>query len=253
MKTKKCDNCGIEITFDGSSWRDEYDGIVCSNQCFNFASKNVKYHTPVDTFKEIVKDNRALDDEMPKRRNKMNAIEFVGFPKIARLKRECVISEKIDGTNAQVCITEEDEMFVGSKNRWITPEDDNYGFAAWCQKNKDELMTLGHGRHFGEWWGSGIQRRYDMTGEQKFFSLFNTSRWSVDENLPDCCSVVPVLYCGMFSVTAVDDCLRELEKFGSTAAPGFMEAEGVVTYLTAGRTMYKTTIKKDEEYKGKRG
>jgi hypothetical protein len=29
-------------------------------------------------------------------------VEFAGFPKIARLSRECVITEKIDGTNAQI-------------------------------------------------------------------------------------------------------------------------------------------------------
>lgn len=29
---------------------------------------------------------------------------FAEFPKIARLSRECVITEKIDGTNAQVVV-----------------------------------------------------------------------------------------------------------------------------------------------------
>jgi len=31
--------------------------------------------------------------------------EFREFPKMARLSRECVITEKLDGTNGQVCIT----------------------------------------------------------------------------------------------------------------------------------------------------
>lgn len=34
-------------------------------------------------------------------------IEFKPFPKMARLKRQCLITEKIDGTNAQIFITEE--------------------------------------------------------------------------------------------------------------------------------------------------
>jgi hypothetical protein len=33
--------------------------------------------------------------------------DFEGFPKIARLSRGCVfVSEKIDGSNAQVCIVD---------------------------------------------------------------------------------------------------------------------------------------------------
>ena len=76
--------------------------------------------------------------------------QFKCFPKMPRLTREVVITEKIDGTNAQIYINQEGEFFVGSRTRWITPENDNYGFAKWCLDNKDELMLLGEGRHFGE-------------------------------------------------------------------------------------------------------
>jgi len=102
--------------------------------------------------------------------------EFEGFPKIARLKRDITVTEKLDGTNAQIFIGEDGEFSVGSRKRWIVPGDDNYGFARWAYGRQDELIaTLGIGRHFGEWWGQGIQRRYDM--EKKQFSLFNTTRW----------------------------------------------------------------------------
>lgn len=40
-------------------------------------------------------------------------IEFKGFPKMARLSRECIITEKIDGTNAQICITEDGQFLSG--------------------------------------------------------------------------------------------------------------------------------------------
>ena len=79
--------------------------------------------------------------------------EFIPFPKIARLSRLAIVSEKIDGTNAQVLITEDGDIFAGSRSRWITPEDDNYGFARWVEGNKDTLLKLGPGRHMGEWWG----------------------------------------------------------------------------------------------------
>jgi len=50
----------------------------------------------------------------------MNNIEFKEFPKIARLSRECIITEKIDGTNASILITDDGDMFFGSRTRWIT-------------------------------------------------------------------------------------------------------------------------------------
>jgi len=171
-------------------------------------------------------------------------IEFKPFGKIARLSRNCVVSEKIDGTNACIYIGEEGEFLTASRTRWITPEDDNYGFSKWAHAHKDELMTLGEGQHFGEWWGLGIQRGYGQTAKR--FSLFNTSRWTA-ETAPACCSIVPVLYSGIFTSTAVDDCLSALVERGSVAAPGFMRPEGVVVYQTAGRCYFKKTIDGDQE------
>ena len=39
-------------------------------------------------------------------------MEFVEFPKIPRVSRECIITEKIDGTNASVWIGEDGEFRV---------------------------------------------------------------------------------------------------------------------------------------------
>ena len=105
-------------------------------------------------------------------------MEFRKFNKIARLSREIVVTEKIDGTNGLIAIGEDGEFQVGSRNQWITPEKDNAGFARWAYDHKGELMTLGVGFHYGEWWGQGIQRGYGL--KEKRFSLFNTSRWSDD-------------------------------------------------------------------------
>ena len=176
--------------------------------------------------------------------------EFEGFGKIARLSRGCTITEKIDGTNAQIFIGEDGEFRAGSRTRYITPEDDNYGFARWAYEHKDELMELGPGRHFGEWWGLGIQRAYGL--KEKRFSLFNTSRWSDRVQLPPACyHVVPVLYTGIFTSTAVDETLEWLRVNGSVASPGFDRPEGVVIYQSAGRCYFKKTIEKDEEPKSK--
>lgn len=175
-------------------------------------------------------------------------IEFEEFQKIPRLKRACVITEKIDGTNAQIIITDDGQIAAASRSRLITPSDDNYGFAAWVEANRDLLLTLGPGRHFGEWWGLGIQRNYGQ--KEKRFSLFNTGRWNA-ENVTSCCSVVPVLYSGDFSTDAIDEAIADLKANGSRAAPGFMKPEGIIVFHVASRNLYKVTCEKDAEYKGK--
>jgi hypothetical protein len=169
-------------------------------------------------------------------------IEFVPFPKLARLTRNIVITEKLDGTNACVHITAEGEVLAGSRTRWITPEDDHYGFAKWVERNKDCLLGLGEGSHFGEWWGNGIQRKYDLA--EKRFSLFNTGRWK--DSRPECCHVVPILYSGVWTGLEQIDALTSLAQYGSLAAPGFMNPEGIVIWHEAARQLFKKTILHDE-------
>jgi hypothetical protein len=196
-----------------------------------------------------------------------SAAEFVDFPKMARLTRECVITEKIDGTNAQIFITDDGQMHVGSRTRWISTQDDNHGFARWASQHRDELMTLGPGRHFGEWWGSGVQRGYGLRNGEKRFSLFNVMRWclhgetpgsmtaagKLQEVLPPCCSLVPVLYRGPFTTDACEQAIEVLRAHGSQASPGFMKPEGIVCFHLAANCGFKKTLEKDELPKGLSG
>lgn len=169
-------------------------------------------------------------------------MEFVKFPKIHRLFKECVITEKIDGTNAQIAINEEGTVRAGSRNRWLTPESDNFGFAAWVESNKEELRELGPGRHYGEWWGAGIQRRYGLN--HKRFSLFNTLRWGAKELPPVCCYVVPVLYEGPFDTAVVEEWIDNLRVDGSRAAPGFNRPEGLVVFHVPSQHVFKVILDK---------
>ena len=66
-------------------------------------------------------------------------LEFQEFPKMARFSRDIIITEKIDGTNAQILITENGDIIAGSRTQWITPEKHNAGFAKWVEGNKNEL------------------------------------------------------------------------------------------------------------------
>jgi hypothetical protein len=178
----------------------------------------------------------------------MADVEFVKFKKIPRLSREIVVSEKIDGTNAVVYIGEDGTFLTGSRNRWISPEKDNFGFAKWAHEHREELLALGPGYHFGEWWGQGIQRGYGL--DHKRWSLFNVSRWNEATPPPACCHVVPVLWVGNFETANVYCALENLAKFGSVASSGFMDPEGVVVFHSASGTLFKKTIKGDEKPKG---
>lgn len=201
-----------------------------------------------------------------------NNAGFEEFPKIARLSREMIVTEKIDGTNAAVNILTSEEahsldvpqgvivatvsdvdavILAQSRTRNITVADDNFGWARFVQDNARGLFdVLGFGRHFGEWWGSGIQRRYGL--DHKRFSLFNTSRWAdaAESGVPGL-GCVPTLYNGPFDTAKVDEILESLRTGGSVAAPGFMNPEGVVVYHPQARYFFKKTVEKDEEWKGK--
>lgn len=174
--------------------------------------------------------------------------EFVPFQKIGRLSREIIITEKIDGTNGVIEIGEDGSFQIGSRTRWLGADGDNFGFGMWALLHKDELIAgLGVGRHFGEWWGQGIQRKYGLT--EKRWSLFNVSKWG--ENRPACCHVVPVLWRGDFDTTEINRVMAELKAGGSVAAPGFMKPEGVVIYHAQSNVLFKKTFEHDQDGKGR--
>ena len=190
---------------------------------------------------------------------------FEPFPKLTRFSHDWTITEKIDGTNAQILIlpagdprldtcggpaigTDINDLTViaGSRTRLLTPEDDNYGFAKWVQRNATELVGLGEGRHFGEWCGLGINRNYSL--KEKRFALFNALRWTDNPDKPECVDVVPTLGSGYFDNPgqAAASILADLKQDGSVYSPGFMKPEGVVMYHRPSNTLFKKTFDYDE-------
>lgn len=201
--------------------------------------------------------------------------EFIKYPKIPRWSRNVIITEKIDGMNGQILITaipndytsptliaykkEADSacaygttwgMFVGSRNRLLTlnKSGDTHGFAAWCKERAEAVFDkLGPGRHFGEFWGKGINRNYGL--DHNRFSLFRRDLWEGKELPPDF-YVVPKLGEGLVHHNTIyipDICLNLLISNGSYACKGYMDPEGVVIFHTASGHLYKKYCKNDED------
>ncbi len=228
-------------------------------------------------------------------------MDFQKFDKIPRLSRDIVITEKIDGTNAQIfivsyeslfnsynlgdivdqsvidwthgdinnfidkyCLSDledqkkkglyedmKDQLFIfaGSRKKWldVSSKGDNFGFAKWVEANAEELIKLGEGKHYGEYYGKGIQRNYGL--DEKRFALFNVGKWEDPELRPKCCNVVPILYRGMFDTEMIGNTLMTLKEYGSKIVEGFMNPEGIIIYHTASGKLYKKTIHNDEKPK----
>lgn len=166
----------------------------------------------------------------------MTDIQFEAFPKIRRYQKSNVtVTEKIDGTNAALVFDDDGLVFCQSRNRVITPgkESDNAGFADWAWDNEDDLFEFfGPGRHFGEWFGCGIQRGYGMA--DKWFAPFNTHIFHDDRAYPANVCPTPVLARvtldrspGLIAAIAAD-----LAADGSRLDPayGFDNPEGLMIY-----------------------
>jgi hypothetical protein len=194
---------------------------------------------------------------------------FQRMPKIPRLFRDVIVTEKLDGTNASIFVGEDGAVVAASRTRWITPVNDNYGFARWVAEREDDIRAgLGVGHHFGEWFGNGIQRAYGLSTKQ--FALFNVSRWLSANNAmmldtwidkfgepffshekmlvpPPFMTVVPIIdMMKKFDTARISETLEKLRQAGSIAVPGFMRPEGVVVYHRAGDALFKATLDKND-------
>jgi RNA ligase len=198
---------------------------------------------------------------------KAPTLPFPKFGKMPRWWKNFVITEKIDGTNGLIQIWDENDVpfnapvlsqdfltlryiAAGSRNRWLGLGSDNYGFARWVWDNSDRAAQLGPGVHYGEWYGSGINRGYNLEKGEKRFALFNSYRWR--ESRPSGFDVVPVLWQGSGDDLhdGIDYALELLIEQGSRIAPGFMNPEGIVIYSVENGTYWKKYLDEDRTPKG---
>ncbi len=117
--------------------------------------------------------------------------KFTKFPSIEsfahvnRRKQKDIFSKPVDyiakvklhGTNAAVRVSADGGVFAQSRNRNLTPDDDNFGFATWLEGVKGifaNAWDLEEGREiifYGEWAGNGVQDTdaVNLTDCRKFY------------------------------------------------------------------------------------
>lgn len=178
---------------------------------------------------------------------------FQKYPKTPRLFRDIVITEKIDGTNGLLQFGTAGDLLVGSRNRWITPGDDNHGFAAWAHEHQEALFeSLGPGRFHGEWYGPGIQGNPLGVSERRF-ALFNITLSSAEfyRTCPATLGFAPLIYVGEFDEAMIRSAVEGVRK-GTFVPGGTGPGEGVIVYHTASNQVFKVLCENDELPKGAR-
>jgi hypothetical protein len=176
-------------------------------------------------------------------------VEFKEWPKIPRGQGEdMTITEKIDGTNA--CIIVENGEVVGCQSRSqllahnnidgiLRIYNDNFGFAEYVLRNKEELAKLGDGYHYGEWAGPGIQKNHHNL-ERKTLFLFNSDRWRDGrQQRPEGVECVPILYEGPANREAIAETMNGL---WATAKERGYHPEGVVIWYHKTKRYEKVTF-----------
>ena len=151
----------------------------------------------------------------------VNSPEHRKFPGIQSLYRaQICVTEKIDGINAVVHVSEDGTVLAGSRNQWISTAGDNFGFAQYAEDNIERFRSLGPGYHYGEFVGPKIQRGYGLKDNE-----FVSFEWWRDD-VPF--KTVPVMYHGYYDEAPIRQCLNDLTLNGSVLFHGFMQPEGVV-------------------------
>lgn len=217
-------------------------------------------------------------------------IEFRAWPKITRLNRPMIVTEKIDGTNAAVIVVAAGNGQRPPIGTPVTGERDSAGeywspvgdflpgvlvetstglyvVAAQSRKKiiqpgkQDNAGFAGWVREHAQELAEGLGEGYHYgewwgKGIQRGYGL-DEKRFSLfnvtrwSEGLcPDCCHVVPVLGEGVFDTDEINYTAKSLLHDGSVAAPGYDRPEGVVAFHVPSGMSFKVLCENDELPKG---
>jgi hypothetical protein len=157
-------------------------------------SKQVHKSWPsINQFRQVVREVKSratfkgLDDN--------GAPTFDPFAPMPTLTFEG--SVKAHGTNASVAceFPKYNEFWAQSRERILTIDDDNYGWAKYAQQHKETFINLltsaahhkvdynlTHYSIFGEWCGQGVQKGVGISNVPKMFIIFGIVAWSAGKN-----------------------------------------------------------------------
>lgn len=119
-------------------------------------------------------------------------MEFKKYQHIERLGNEevediligdCYFFPKLDGTNSSVWVDEDNNIRCGSRNREISIENDNHGFAKYISENEQiKKYLLDHKNHilYGEWLVPHSLKTY-RTSAWNIFYIFDIIQ-KIDEH-----------------------------------------------------------------------
>ena len=139
---------------------------------------------------------------------------------------------KLHGTNAAICrgiynkfnkrrIYNECRIWYQSRNNIITPNNDNMGFAAYCETklkhNIDMLFHVIGGANvqvYGDWCGEGIQKNVAISKLSKRFVIVAINKdgvWYNRRNLSDVCRISNIYNVNIDNVSI--DCIENYETY----------------------------------------
>lgn len=209
----------------------------------------VRYEPPV----KYLTANELPHEDMPSVYcPKFDIESFKNFPKLIPDGEEVYVTEKIHGANARY-LWADDRFYIGSRNRWIKPEDDTVwkaavdecpGILEWCKAFPETIL-------FGEIYGRVQSLTYGAPNQVRFagFAALNKSSWISQTQLflsllGAGVEHAPILYHGPFKREALE-ALAEEDSVVASAPKGHMREGVVVVPVTerqgpsAGRTALK--------------
>tara|TARA_R110000851_G_scaffold187318_1_gene337130 strand:+ start:37981 stop:38958 length:978 start_codon:yes stop_codon:yes gene_type:complete len=180
---------------------------------------------------------------------------------------------KIHGTNAGVTVDLVRNCSFQSRNRILSVDDDNFGFASFASGNQDffkrmadrvDYKDFDNVTFFGEWCGGNIQKNIGISGMEKAFVVFSVVLSKNDDEQKEFIDIEFVKSCfdirvfnvrdfGVFcvdlvmnntdSLMAVEQLTSDLEKNCPVALQlnpsGNMIGEGIVWSSQDGRVRFK--------------
>lgn len=217
----------------------------------------------VGTQLELFDVEARLDGSIARLEGQDTMGEFRKWGSTPRWHKGLTITEKINGTNACIVIYN-GQVKAQSRNRMITPDDDNAGFAKWVYDNAGVLTdTLGYGYHYGEWFGPGIQKN-PLGVESKRFALFGATKYTEGNGYElskvDGLETVPLLFHGQGHYRTIPDVIDRLIAAGTEVKGakkevnpmgfvGAAKAEGIIVYHKETQQKYKILLEDDAFHK----